>query len=695
MMQTDDPRLTAYALGETDAEATREVEAALRDSDALRGEVAQIRAAADRLSAALAAEPPVQLTGEQRQRITAGPARPGRGAWWLAAAATLAAAVPAALFLRSVPPEPFPSAGPTATTTELQMAPSAPPLVENDARPTPAPTPLAAATPAPGRVFSDVLSVAPGPAVQDVVVGGAVANEANSATVSTGPTAAPQPKAGVDMLAGAYVYRRDQGVYGITRADHDRQDFNTESYAHREDSDFVAVAQHPLSTFSVDVDTASYSNVRRFLNERRRPPKDAVRIEEMVNYFPYSYEPPRDGETFAAHVEMAVAPWKREHRLVRIALKAREVQAAARPAANLVFLIDVSGSMRPPNKLPLVRRTLRMLVRRLEPRDRVAMVVYAGNAGLVLPSTSGEQQDVILDAIDRLEAGGSTNGGEGIQLAYDIAAREFIRGGVNRVVLATDGDFNVGTTDEGSLVRLVQEKAKTGVFLTVLGFGMGNLQDSRLEALADKGNGNYAYVDTENEAKKALVDQMNATLVTVAKDVKVQIEFNPARVQAYRLIGYENRALRPEDFKNDEKDAGEVGAGHAVTVLYEIVPPGVAWRPRAVDPLKYQQPGGLTGAARGSELMRLKLRYKQPDGRESEPREWPVADVVRPIEGGSDDVRFAAAVAAFGMILRDSPHKGEATYDLVLRLGEQGRGPDPFGYRAEFLDLVRKSRELR
>jgi Ca-activated chloride channel family protein len=494
---------------------------------------------------------------------------------------------------------------------------------------------------------------------------------------------------------GSVYSNGDRPGLGLRRVDRLQEGFNTESYAHREDSDFVAVAQYPLSTFSVDVDTASYSNVRRFLNERRLPPKDAVRIEELVNYFPYDYAPPERGETFAAHVEMAVAPWKREHRLLRIALKAREVAAAARPAANLVFLIDVSGSMQPRNKLPLVRQALRMLVRRLEPRDRVAMVVYAGNAGLVLPSTSGEQQDVILDAIDRLEAGGSTNGGQGIQLAYDIAAREFIRGGVNRVVLATDGDFNVGTTDEGSLVRLVQEKAKTGVFLTVLGFGMGNLQDSRLEALADKGNGNYAYVDTENEAKKALVDQMNATLVTVAKDVKVQVEFNPARVQAYRLIGYENRALRPEDFKDDEKDAGEVGAGHAVTVLYEIVPPGVAWRPQAVDPLAYQRPGGLTGAARGGELMRLKLRYKQPDGRESEPREWPVPDVVRPIEAGSEDLRFAAAVAAFGMILRDSPHKGEANYDLVRRLADQARGPDGQGYRAEFLELVRKARDLR
>jgi Ca-activated chloride channel family protein len=312
-----------------------------------------------------------------------------------------------------------------------------------------------------------------------------------------------------------------------------------------------------------------------------------------------------------------------------------------------------------------------------------------------LSSTAGDQQATILEAIDRLEAGGSTNGGEGIHLAYDIASREFVRGGVNRVVLATDGDFNVGVTDEGSLVRLVQQKAKTGVFLTVLGFGMGNLQDARLESLADKGNGNYAYVDTENEARKALVDQMTSTLVTVAKDVKVQIEFNPARVRAYRLLGYENRRLEAEDFKDDAKDAGEVGAGHAVTALYELVPPGVPLPRPAADPLVYQRPGVPGGTGAGSDLMRLKLRYKQPDGQTGEEREWRIPDHVRPLEAGSADFKFQAAVAAFGMILRNSPHKGSASLEAVLRLADEGRGADAAGYRAEFVGLVQKARALR
>jgi len=471
--------------------------------------------------------------------------------------------------------------------------------------------------------------------------------------------------------------------------------FNTEAYAHRQDSDFVEVGLHPLSTLSVDVDTASYSNVRRFLNGGRLPPPDAVRIEELVNYFPYDYAAPAGREAFVAHVEVAPAPWKPEHRLLRIGLRSRDIAEEKRPRANLVFLIDVSGSMNEPNKLPLVQKALKMLVQRLDGRDRVALVAYAGQAGLVLPSTSAADQDALLEAIDRLRVGGSTNGGEGISLAYDIASREFIRGGVNRVVLATDGDFNVGVTDEGSLVRLVQDKARTGVFLTVLGFGTGNLQDSRLEALAAKGNGNYAYVDTENEARKALVEQMTSTLVTVAKDVKIQVEFNPTRVRAYRLIGYENRRLRPEDFRDDQKDAGEVGGGHAVTALYEIVPPGVALPRRMSDPLAYQQPGGLSRVARGGELMRVKLRYKEPEGSTSQVREWPVMDRPRSFEEASPDFKFAAAVAQFGMILRNSPYKGTASLSSVLALADAGRGEDASGYRAEFAALVKRAQELQ
>jgi len=468
--------------------------------------------------------------------------------------------------------------------------------------------------------------------------------------------------------------------------------FNREAYAYRADNDFLAVDQNPLSTFSIDVDTASYSNIRRFLSAGQRPPADAVRIEEMVNYFPYDYAPPQGSEPFAAHIEVAPAPWNKAHRLVRIGLKTRDLDN--RPDGNLVFLIDVSGSMQPENKLPLVKQALRLLVDRLTERDRVAMVVYAGSAGLVLPPTRGSERAVIRGAIDRLEAGGSTNGGQGIQLAYELAQRHFIQGGANRVILATDGDFNVGTTDEGSLVRLIEEKAKTGVFLSVFGFGMGNYQDSRLEMLADKGNGNYGYIDTVHEARKALVEQANATLVTVAKDVKIQVEFNPTRVQSYRLIGYENRLLRPEDFKDDTKDAGEVGAGHAVTALYELVPAGGAKSGGAVDPLAYQTKGGLTDAAKSGELLRLKLRYKDPEGQESRPREWPVADRATELDKTSKDFRFAAAVAAFGMILRDSPHKGSATLDSVLQWAEAGRGADRLGYRAELISLLHKAKGL-
>jgi Ca-activated chloride channel family protein len=588
------------------------------------------------------------------------------------------ARVPASVVPPAAPSLSPPSA-PGATASETALALAMPTVAESDGAP-------AAATVLEEAVTGSRRDAGVKGRVEDDIQGGVRAG-------ITRPLLALTP--GTESAATAGAPRGG----AVAFVDLDRRSevaaFDTEAYAHREDSDFVETALHPLSTFSVDVDTASYSNVRRFLQAGRLPPAGAVRIEEMLNYFPYDYAAPEGRDVFAAHVETALAPWNRSHRLVRVGLKSREIAAEKRPATNLVFLIDVSGSMNHPNKLPLVQRALKMLVRRLDGRDRVAMVVYAGQAGLVLSSTAGDQQATILEAIDRLEAGGSTNGGEGIHLAYDIASREFVRGGVNRVVLATDGDFNVGVTDEGSLVRLVQQKAKTGVFLTVLGFGMGNLQDARLESLADKGNGNYAYVDTENEARKALVDQMTSTLVTVAKDVKVQIEFNPARVRAYRLLGYENRRLEAEDFKDDAKDAGEVGAGHAVTALYELVPPGVPLPRPAADPLVYQRPGVPGGTGAGSDLMRLKLRYKQPDGQTGEEREWRIPDHVRPLEAGSADFKFQAAVAAFGMILRNSPHKGSASLEAVLRLADEGRGADAAGYRAEFVGLVQKARALR
>jgi Ca-activated chloride channel family protein len=472
-------------------------------------------------------------------------------------------------------------------------------------------------------------------------------------------------------------------------------DQQTEAYAFHPDNVFRDVTASPLSTFSADVDTASYSNMRRFLNDDHLPPADAVRIEEMVNYFPYDDAPPSGDEPFAVRVEAGPAPWNPEHRLVRLGLKARQIDLDQRPPCNLVFLIDVSGSMNEPNKLPLVKQSLRLLVEQLTARDRVALVTYAGTSGLVLPSTPGDQKPTLVQAIDDLEPGGSTNGAAGIELAYQTAASGFISGGINRVILATDGDFNVGVTDEGSLVRLIEEKAKSGVLLSVLGFGMGNLKDSTMEMLADKGNGNYAYIDTATEARKHLVEQVGSTLVTVAKDVKLQVEFNPTKVRSYRLIGYEDRLLQPEDFADDKKDAGEMGAGHTVTALYELIPAEEAEEGApAAEPLTFQEPHTLTAAAFSDELMRLKVRYKDPDGEQSRLLEWPVLDRETPLAKTSADFRFSAAVASFGMLLRHSSFKGNATFDGVIALAQAALGADPSGYRAEFVALVRKAGAL-
>jgi len=467
--------------------------------------------------------------------------------------------------------------------------------------------------------------------------------------------------------------------------------FDTERYAHITDNPFLGSRENPLSTFSIDVDTASYANLRRFLRKGVAPPADAVRIEEMVNYFPYNY-PATGPDPLSVTFEVNDCPWNRETRLVRIGLRGRELAAQARPDSNLVFLIDVSGSMGDEDKLPLVKQSLRLLVDTLGPRDRVALVVYAGASGLVLPSTPASDRGVIVDAIERLQSGGSTNGAQGIELAYQIAVGSFIRGGNNRVLLATDGDFNVGVTSPGGLIRLIERKAESGVFLTTLGFGTGNLQDATMESLADHGNGNYAYIDSIEEARKVLSEQVTSTLHTVAKDVKLQVEFNPARVVAYRLIGYENRMLRKEDFNDDRKDAGELGAGETVTALYEIVPAtvrrAVVWDGAEVDPLRYQRAAQPVGDS--PDLLTVKARYKLPDGWFSKKREWTVQDGGAHLHQASTDFRFAAAVAAFGMILRDSPHRGTANHDLVLELAGNGLGQDPHGYRRGFLELVRR-----
>lgn len=477
--------------------------------------------------------------------------------------------------------------------------------------------------------------------------------------------------------------------------DEERLVIRRDRYSRILENPFLAALDHPLSTFSIDVDTASYAKVRRYLLEAgEMPPPDAVRIEELINYFDYDYAPPEDDAPFAAHVEVTACPWQLKHRLVRIGLKGREISAAARPAANLVFLLDVSGSMEPEDKLPRVRRAMRMLVEQLRENDRVAIVVYAAQSGVVLPSTTGFEKDRILAALDSLHAGGGTNGGDGIRLAYDIAQKNFQKDGVNRVILCTDGDFNVGTTSNAELERLIEERAKSGVFLTVLGFGMGNHNDELMEKLADKGNGNYGYVDSEAEARKLLVEQAGGTLVTIAKDVKLQLEFNPRLVGAYRLIGYEDRLLAAEDFNNDQKDAGEIGAGHTVTALYELIPAGQPVAVPPVDELKYQRPASLTEAAGGDELLMLKLKYKRPDGSQSlAPVVCTVHDAGQPFGAASADTQFAAAVAGFGLLLRDSQYKGDLTYDAVIEIASQAVGSNPHTRRAGFADLVRKARE--
>jgi len=512
-----------------------------------------------------------------------------------------------------------------------------------------------------------------------------------------------EPQASLGTPASRSLARSKVESYGGIRAR--SGEFNTAAYDHIVENPFLDAAGNPLSTFSIDVDTASYSNVRRFINDGSLPPKDAVRVEEMINYFTYDYPQPTDEKPFAVHVDVASCPWEAAHRLVRIGLKGREVAADKRGPSNLVFLLDVSGSMEPVERLPLVKQAMRLLVDKLTENDRVAIVVYAGASGLALPSTTGDHKEQILLALENLQAGGSTNGAEGIRLAYKIAADNFIKGGVNRVILATDGDFNVGMTSQGDLIRLIEEKAKTGVFLSVLGVGTDNLKDSTMQKLADKGNGNYAYLDSLDEARKVLVQQMNGTLVTIAKDVKIQVEFNPARVASYRLIGYEKRMLRKEDFSNDKIDAGEIGAGHTVTALYEVVPAGTNANPAAsvapVDPLKYQRVESeetLRTAKRlqpSAEMLTVKLRFKKPDGEKSELIERPLIDEGKDFAKAPADLKFAAAVAEFGMILRDSEFKGTGTLGAVLEWAQEGKDSDANGYRAGFIQLVGKVQILR
>ena len=662
--ELDEAKVTAYALGELDDEERKALEPLIAGTEAARREVEEIRRAAAALREAFAATPQEALTPEQRHRINVAARKPdawhfglpGRTAFLSSAAVLVVGIVMSMLWrFRSVP-----------ATDGLRVDPSA--LAPYGVSP-----PTSTTTPRPG--------VAPPPTTL------------NQATASRG-------------LAPGLSKEQDERLRSLGYVGHGRFDefqrlrvpsapFNTEAYEHNPENGFVLVAQDPRSTFSVDVDTASYAIVRRFLNGGELPPADAVRIEELINYFPYSYAPPRDQRPFAVHMDVAACPWKPDHRLVRVAIKGREVPRAERPPANLVFLLDVSGSMDEPDKLPLVKAAMRVLVNELGPRDRVAIVVYAGAEGLALPSTPATQRTALVSAIESLSPGGTTHGSAGIRLAYETATEHFIDGGINRVILATDGDFNVGVTSQGALVRLIEEKAKTGVFLTALGFGMGNLKDSTLEKLADHGNGNYAYIDAPAEARKVLVEQVGGTLETIAKDVKLQLEFNPRRVKAFRLIGYENRVLAHQDFNDDKRDAGEIGAGHTVTAFYELVPVGVDLPLPSLDPLKYQAaPRPVAGPDNG-ELLMLKLRYKLPDADESSLFEVPLRDSRRAFEEAAADFRFAAAVAAFGMTLRESPHRADVDLTNVLEWARTGLGEDRGGIRAEFLQLVEMARRLR
>jgi Ca-activated chloride channel family protein len=513
------------------------------------------------------------------------------------------------------------------------------------------------------------------------------------------PMSAPSPNSvGIAITGGAAAsgYGLSSGAGGGVTSQYGYEPYyrspraNSESYDDAGENPFRSVSADPLSTFSIDVDTASYANMRRFLNSGSMPPVEAIRIEEMINYFHYSYPQPAGDQPFSITTELAVAPWNSRHRLALIGLQGRDIDKKETPPRNLVFLIDVSGSMDEPSKLPLVKSGMRMLANTLTARDHVAIVVYAGNSGMVLPATSGDRKGRIDRAIAELQAGGSTNGGAGIRLAYDIARENFNKDGVNRVILATDGDFNVGIVDQKELVQLIEHERESGVFLSVLGVGTGNLQDSMMEKLADKGNGNYSYLDSIDEAHRVLVKEAAATLVTIAKDVKIQVEFNPKTVNAYRLIGYENRMLKNKDFNDDRKDAGEIGAGHSVTAIYEIVPAGTEVERPSVDPLKYgsAQPAEKVAAPTGKydgELVTVKLRYKAPDGEVSKLTSAVIGDRPQPIGA---NLGFASAVAEAGMVLRQSPHGGDASWSSAIARAKKFRGDDADGYRAEFIRLM-------
>lgn len=491
------------------------------------------------------------------------------------------------------------------------------------------------------------------------------------------------------VMSTAQVRGRVAGIYIQPKPQHN------EEYQRFEENGFISPTKEALSTFAVDVDAASYSNVRRIINSGQLPQKDAVRVEEMINYFQYDLQAPTNGDPVKIYTELTTAPWNKEHQLMRIALKAKDIPKGDLKPSNLVFLIDVSGSMMANNKLPLVQSSLKLLVDQLRPEDKVAIVTYAGSAGVPLESTKGDQKMKIKTAIDELVAGGSTAGAAGIKKAYQIARQNFIKGGNNRIILASDGDFNVGESSNEAMEDLIAKERESGVHLTVLGYGMGNLKDSKMETLANKGHGNYAYIDNISEARKAMVTEFGATLFTVAKDVKIQVEFNPAYVQGYRLVGYENRLLEAEDFNNDAKLGGDMGVGHTVTAIYEIIPVGVKSSIiGTVDPLKYQNNDKPNVGSKNGELATVKFRYKDPESDKSQLQQTIVSNVAKPLDAVSEDFRFATAVAEFGMLLRNSDYKQNSSFESLVARAKAAKGKDDEGYRAEFIRLAENSKSI-
>jgi Ca-activated chloride channel family protein len=684
-----DPRITAYATGELKGREREVFEVELATSDNLHREVEFMSGLAKEL--AWAAKPTDRFTADERARLLAKCAATRRSRTVaknsLKVVLWTTAGVAACLVV---------FAGFVQMATMMSNPWSEPMMMQRMALdPSPEELPRAAASYAAAPQSLSEISNTASQAAQAVpemrARVAAVVQDASSLVAVPAPAEQAKRTAAIRMIPAAPAARSVVEAPTMSAP----SEFNTEAYASVRENEFVTAKDNPLSTFSIDVDTASYSNVRRFLDEEIRPPAGAIRTEELLNYFRYNYPQPTRDDPFSVNLEVSRAPWNPERELVRIGLKGRELPAEERGPANLVFLIDVSGSMDEPNKLPLLQRSLSAFVENLSDEDRVAIITYAGSSGLVLAPTEGAKKREILEAITNLRAGGSTHGSEGIRLAYETAREQFREDGNNRVILCTDGDFNVGVTNESELQKLIEKERESGVFLSVLGFGTGNLNDSTMEVLANKGNGNYAYIDSISEGRKVLVEQMGSTLFTIAKDVKIQVEFNPARVAGYRLIGYENRLLAKEDFNDDKKDAGEIGAGHTVTALYEIIPVGqaVPGSP-SVDPLKYQRPEQDSASA-SNELLTVKLRYKAPDGDKSKLIEIPLkADEIPAFDAASEDFRFASAVAAFGMKLRGSPDAGKITWSEIQDIARGALGNDPGSYRAEFLTLIEKAKAL-